>query len=197
MEPQPVIHTVRLRLRPLVPADAPRVRELAGEREVAALTTNIPHPYEAGMAERWIAIHLGHYVRGELATWAVTLSGEEPLMGAVSLHFDAPHNRAEASYWLGQVFWGYGYAPEAVGAAIYYAFEHRGLQKITASVLADNQRSVRVMEKLGFVLEGRQRRQICKWEAFHDLLRYGLLREEFAAQRETESSCYYYVKMET
>ena len=129
LQPQPVIHSARLRLRPLAPEDAPRVRELAGAREVSVLTSNIPHPYEPGMAERWIAIHLGHYTRGELATWAVTLSGETALCGAVSLHFDTPHNRAELSYWLGKDFWGQGYAAETAGAAVCYAFERRGLQR--------------------------------------------------------------------
>jgi len=195
LQPQPVIHSARLRLRPLAPEDAPRVRELAGAREVSVLTSNIPHPYEPGMAERWIAIHLGHYTRGELATWAVTLSGETALCGAVSLHFDTPHNRAELSYWLGKDFWGQGYAAETAGAAVCYAFERRGLQKVTSSVFADNTRSVRVLEKLGFTLEGRQRRQIYKWETYHDLLRYGLLREEYNTLLASELGYYRYVNI--
>jgi ribosomal-protein-alanine N-acetyltransferase len=197
VEQQPVIHTVRLRLRPLTPADAARVQELASEREVAALTTNIPHPYADGMAERWVSNHLGQYERGELATWAVVPADEDTLIGAVSLHFDSPHNRAEISYWLGAPYWGQGYAPEAVGAAVRYAFDRRSLQKVTSSVLADNQRSVRVLEKLGFSEEGRQRRQIMKWEELHDLLRFGLLKEEYTSQLEGGAPIYSLIKIES
>ncbi|MHB9031418.1 MAG: GNAT family N-acetyltransferase [Anaerolineae bacterium] len=197
MEIQPIIHTARLVLRPLEPGDAPRVSELAGQRPVAELTSNIPHPYAPEMAEHWISIHLGHYRRGELATWAAAPADDPALIGAVTLHFDTPHNRAEASYWLGLPYWGQGYAAEAVAGALRYAFERRGLQKVTASVFADNQRSVRVMEKLGFTLEGRQRRQIYKWDVFHDLLRYGLLREEFTALLASSAVCYQNIILES
>ncbi|HEV2734455.1 MAG TPA: hypothetical protein VGV85_06430, partial [Longimicrobiaceae bacterium] len=57
----PTVRTGRLLLRGFSLADAPRVRRLAGAREVAATTLTIPHPYEDGMAEAWI--------RGHAAGW--------------------------------------------------------------------------------------------------------------------------------
>lgn len=62
-------------------------------------------------------------------------------------------------------------------------------------MFADNTRSVRVLEKLGFTLEGRQRRQIYKWETYHDLLRYGLLREEYDTLLAGELGYYRYVNI--
>ena len=72
---QPNLTTRRLLLRPFAPADAPDVQRLAGAREIAATTANIPHPYEAGMAEQWIASHRPALEQDRTVTYAVTLSG--------------------------------------------------------------------------------------------------------------------------
>lgn len=43
----PVLTCERLILRPFLLSDAKRVQELAGEKEMASTTLNIPYPYEA------------------------------------------------------------------------------------------------------------------------------------------------------
>ncbi len=57
MNRQPTLETGRLVLRPFEMSDAPEVRRLAGDSEVAGNALNIPEPFEAGMAEAWIATH--------------------------------------------------------------------------------------------------------------------------------------------
>lgn len=52
---QPVLTTARLLLRPFKLSDAGCFQRLAGDRAVADTTERIPHPYEDGMAEFWIA----------------------------------------------------------------------------------------------------------------------------------------------
>jgi ribosomal-protein-alanine N-acetyltransferase len=55
MEPYPTLHTERLVLRAFTLDDAPALRQLARAREVARTMLHLPHPYEEGMAEEWIA----------------------------------------------------------------------------------------------------------------------------------------------
>ena len=55
-----------------------------------------------------------------------------------------------------------GYATEAVGALVDEAFRKRGAERIFGNAFVGNHASRRVLEKLGFVLEGTQRRCVCK-----------------------------------
>ena len=86
--PQPSIETTRLTLRPFRASDAPIVQELAGERDIADTTMNIPHPYADGMAEAWIAEHGPGYDDGKIATFAIVVRDEAALIGAVGLRID-------------------------------------------------------------------------------------------------------------
>jgi RimJ/RimL family protein N-acetyltransferase len=75
-----------------------------------------------------------------------------------------------------------GYASEAVRLALRYVFEERRYQKCTVEVYAFNPRSIRLHERLGFTLEARLRRMIYTGGEYHDVLVYGMTREEFATQ---------------
>jgi len=110
----PTISTDRLILRPFSLSDAARVRELAGEREVAEMTANIPHPYEEGMAEEWISNHADSLKNGMGVTLAIVLQPEGSLIGAIGLTLNKAHHFAELGYWIGKPYWNQGYCTEAV-----------------------------------------------------------------------------------
>ena len=71
--PQPELRTRRLMLRPFRKSDVGRLVVLAGDRDIALNTLNIPHPYERHHGEEWIASHQGQYERRESVTYAITL----------------------------------------------------------------------------------------------------------------------------
>ena len=87
--------------------------------------------------------------------------------------------RAELGYWLAQPAWGNGFATEAAEAAIDFGFARLGLARIYAQVLADNRASLRVLDKLGMVNEGVKRQHVHKARRLHDVVLYGLLRDEW------------------
>jgi len=69
-----------------------------------------------------------------------------------------------------------GLATRAVAAFVPYAFGVLRLARLTAHTLAFNARSVRVLEKNGFLLEGRLRRRMRTAAGDHDALVFGRLR---------------------
>jgi RimJ/RimL family protein N-acetyltransferase len=113
MTNQPILKTERLLLRAFRLEDAPRVQELAGEREIAETTATIPHPYEDGVAEEWIATHAEAFKKGNGVTFAHELRPSGPIVGAIALWIRKIHGWAELGYWIGRPYWNQGYCTEA------------------------------------------------------------------------------------
>jgi RimJ/RimL family protein N-acetyltransferase len=144
-------------LRRLALADAPRVQLLAGEREVAEMTGLIPHPYPDGAAEEYIAAQNQAWETGKEYSYAV-LTGDETLVGMASLRPVAAE-RENVGYWIGRPYWGHGYATAALRAMVALGFVLLDVEKLTASHLARNPASGRVMEKCGMRLLGTGERE--------------------------------------
>jgi ribosomal-protein-alanine N-acetyltransferase len=86
----------------------------------------------------------------------------------------------EIGYFLIKRYWGRGYATEAARLVIDYGFSQLGLHRITASCLAANAASERVMQKCGMVKEGMLRKSDFRQGEWQDRLCYSVLREEWA-----------------
>ncbi|MCU1342536.1 MAG: acetyltransferase [Candidatus Acidoferrum typicum] len=173
------LRTSRLLLRSIERGDVPAIVCLAGAREIAATTANIPHPYAEHDAQSFLAHSEEEFRVGRSATFAVTISPRGDLCGAIGLVITPAHERAELGYWIGVPYWGQGFATEAAGAVITFGFETLRLNRIHASHFAGNTASQRVLEKIGMRHEGPSRQHIRKWNRFIDLENYGLLASEF------------------
>lgn len=179
MRSLPVLETQRLLLRGFALSDAARVQELAGDWAIADTTACIPHPYEDGMAEAWIASHEEELATGTGAPFAITDTRDGTLIGAISLMRIAAGHKAELGYWIGKPYWSCGYCTEACRAVLAYAFGTLGLQRVYAHHMARNPASGRVMQKAGMSHEGTLRQHLRKGERFEDVELYGILRSEW------------------
>ncbi|MFL5509066.1 MAG: GNAT family N-acetyltransferase, partial [Gemmatimonadaceae bacterium] len=144
---QPTLTTERLTLRPFVADDAFDVERLAGMREIADTTLNIPHPYPHGGAAEWIRLHAPAWIEGTSATFAIIGQKLGALVGTISLIIKREHQRAELGYWIAPDCWNRGYATEATRAIIDFGFETLGLHRIESRHFLRNPASGRVMQK--------------------------------------------------
>ena len=177
------LRTHRLLLRSFERGDIPTIVRLAGAREIAATTTNIPHPYTEDDARSFLIHSDEDFRAGRSVSFAVAISPGGELCGAVGLTVTPAHERAELGYWIGVPYWGQGFATEAAGAVMAFGFETLRLHRIHASHFAGNIASQRVLEKIGMRYEGPSRQHIRKWNRFIDLENYGLLATEFRGEK--------------
>lgn len=177
----PTLSTERLVLRELRPTDAAAVAAGAGDGRVAQHLIQVPSPYPIALARRWVLHRIEWWEMGRGVTLAVTRSDEpDTLLGTVSLRRYVRDRRAELGYWLAAPAWGHGFATEAARAAVDFGFRALGLARIYAQVIAGNRASLHVLDKLGMVNEGVKRQHIQKGHQLHDVVLYGLLREEWS-----------------
>jgi len=173
------LRTQRLLLRSFGPGDAERTAALAGTRAVTDMTMRIPFPSTASMAAEWIAGHPGLREKNKALLYAIALQGQDELIGSVGIELDMPNRRGEIGYWIGVPYQGRGYATEAAGALVEYAFNVLDLHKVTAHHLVRNPASGRVLEKIGMRREGLLREHVRKDGRYEDLVQYAVLRDEF------------------
>ena len=176
----PTLASDRLVLRPFAPADADAVERLAGAREVADTTLNIPHPYPPGAAAAWIATHDAAWsTRAHLTLAVAPREDPDALLGAVSLALALEHARGELGYWIAAPAWGRGYATEAARAMASHGFDALALRRVQARHFTRNAASGRVMQKLGMRFEGINRAAYRRWGRFEDVAMYAVLADEW------------------
>lgn len=160
-------------LRPYRADDAPSMASHAANRALwRNLIDRFPHPYSLADAESWIATTVGEE---PTRTFAIVVDGSAAGSIGVNLGDDVQRRSMEIGYWLGESYWGRGIATEAVIAVTAYAFETFDVNRIWAGVYAWKA-SARVLEKAGYMLEGRLRNAITKDGETTDELIYAMVR---------------------
>jgi [ribosomal protein S5]-alanine N-acetyltransferase len=138
------------------------------------LTDMFPHPYTADKGRDWIK----HATSQEPRTNFAIVDNVDHVIGGIGLELERDIYRvsAEIGYWLGREWWGQGIATRAVRAMTDWAFNTFTLERIQAGIFETNPASGRVLEKAGYLLEGRLRRKVIKEGRVRDLLMYARLR---------------------
>ncbi|MGQ0650554.1 MAG: GNAT family N-acetyltransferase [Gemmatimonadaceae bacterium] len=150
----------RLTIRSWRQEDGARIAPLADNYTIwRNLRDRFPHPYTVADADAFIATCLG---KEPETHFAITLDGAP--IGSIGLipGEDIYRKSAEFGYWLGEPYWGKGYASEAIQGVSDWALRHFDLARLYAMVFTWNPASARALEKGGFVLESLSRKAAIK-----------------------------------
>jgi RimJ/RimL family protein N-acetyltransferase len=148
------LRTNRLELRPLTPADAeplhalwtmPGVRRYLWDDEV------IPFDRTSEVVTESMRL----FETAGYGLWAGRFHAELDLVGFGGYWFFHEPPRLELLFGVAEPHWGKGLATELASALVAFGLTRCGFRQVLASTDAPNVRSVRVLTKLGFQLEGR------------------------------------------
>ncbi|MBU1377993.1 MAG: GNAT family N-acetyltransferase [Alphaproteobacteria bacterium] len=170
----PILETERLRLEPLVAADATHLYPIMGDPEVMAYW-DVPEIDDPDVVAEVVQGQVEGMADGRAVYWAMRTLGDQAFVGSCDLsEIDRRHRRAEVGFMLGREAWGQGYALEAVRTVIAFA-AGGGLRKLTARTHLGNRRSEVLLAKLGFTEEGLLRGHVFKDGERRDCRVFGLL----------------------
>ena len=166
----------RVRLRPLREADLPLRVKWYNDPDVRK-TLTVTERFELEKTRRWF-----QSVRdnpGRVDFFLETPDGK-PMGVTGLLNIDRTHATAECFCVIGEKgFWGGGLGTEIHSVLIAWAFEHLNLEKIWATIRTNNPAIYKVVQKLGFRIEGTLRKELRLEGTRQDVHRIGLLRDEF------------------
>jgi RimJ/RimL family protein N-acetyltransferase len=147
-----MIETATVTLVPLGRAHLARTRQWANDPEIMRLMDRA-RPVSEEEHEAWFASVVP---RGDCTYFAIEQAAEPRHVGNVWLWaIDERHRKAELRIVIGEASArGRGIGRQAVDLACRYAFDHRGLHRVYAYVLAINPAARRAFEQAGFALEG-------------------------------------------
>lgn len=129
---------------------------------------------------------IGHferdYTKRSRVKWGVFASTDsDRLIGIIELlDFNLKVNMVSIGYFLAEVQWGRGIAPEAVRMLVEFLFADVNVNRIQAEVMPANDNSKKVLLKNGFIKEGTLR-QATLWsgKGVVDLEIYSILKEDY------------------
>ena len=143
-----IFKTERLTLRRWQDSDAECLYHFAKNPKIGPIAGWPPHKSVED------SLNIIRTVFNKKETYAV-VKDDIPI-GCVGLLFHPDTNHwwgegaCELGYWIGEKYWGRGYAAEASKKVIQHAFEDLNIKEIYASYRIENTQSKRVLEKLGF-----------------------------------------------
>jgi len=122
--------------------------------------------------------------RGTGVAFFTVRASDEALLGGVTLTNirRGVTQSASIGYWIGLPFVRRGYASETVSAALAYAFDEIGLNRVEAACMPSNGASIGVLERCGFSREGLARSYLKINTAFEDHLLFAKLKDDVTAQ---------------
>jgi len=157
-------------LRTYEKSDTEQLVYLANNKNISRyLIDTFPYPYTKQDADWFLET-------GSSANDSVTrvIEYQGKLVGIIGITPQTGWKKhiAEIGYWIGEPYWGKGITAEAINIMSELAFSERQYKKLFAPVLAPNKKSMRVLEKCDYALEGVLKSEVLKDGEYFDVYHY-------------------------
>ncbi|MBO8139736.1 MAG: GNAT family N-acetyltransferase [Thermosipho sp. (in: Bacteria)] len=164
-------------LRPIEVEDAKRFVELINDEEVRQYLALV-FPINKYMEENWLKNDANNF---NTVTLGIEVKDKNLLVGSTGLNNIDWINR-QAEFGIGifdKNYWNKGLGTEATKLVLKYAFEYLNLNRVYLKTYEYNKRAIRVYEKCGFLLEGKERQAKYLKGKYWDLVRMSILAEDY------------------
>jgi ribosomal-protein-alanine N-acetyltransferase len=175
----PTIRTERLILRGMRTSDAEDMFDYASREEVSRYLTWSPHP-DLQHTKDYLTYIGQRYRTGDFYDWAIEDAESHRMIGTCGFtRFDFASDAAEIGYVLHPDYRGRGLATEAVRAVMAFGFDELSLHRISARYMVENERSRRLMERVGMTFEGVSREAEKIKGQYRSIGRCAILKHEY------------------
>ena len=170
---------MRVSLRDFEPADAVFVHRWFNTPQVIEGLVEQRAVFSEDEARDWAARAAD--AAGPDRKWAVTVDDRPEPVGFTALYGLGGQAAPELGILIGEPdLWGRGVGTDAQRLTIRRAFDELGAHRVLELIVADNVRARKVVERLGFKLEGVMRGHVRRGGRLLDVAVYGLLPEDFS-----------------
>lgn len=178
----PELESERLRFRSFELSDARDFMKLRSDPTVMEFVDSVYITSETQALEK-IRNLLNDFTDRNGINWVITDKSTNQFMGYIGFwRLMKEHVRAEIGYALAPEFWSKGYMYEAAMTILNFGFQNFTLHSVEANVNIDNQRSITLLKKLGFVKEAHFRENYLFKCKFLDSIIFSLLESDFNRQ---------------
>lgn len=175
----PILTTPRLRLTEVEPDHSSALFTIFSNTEVVKYYGMDPM-HELAQAEKIIEHFKSTYETKRGMRWAITIKDGNQFVGTIGLNNLAlGMKKAEIGFEIHPDFWRSGITSEALQAVLNYSFDELGLHRMGAVTFPANSASIGLLEKSGFVEEGKLRSYLFQNGHSHDALIFSILHTEW------------------
>lgn len=178
----PVLQTERLQLVEVTPDHAEALFEILSDEAVTRFYGMDP----LTSAEQGTIIVKSFddtYKTRRGIRWGMVVKETGAFIGTIGFnHLSEYSKKTEIGFELSKSHWGKGYTSEAVRVILRYAFEELDLFRVGAVTFPDNVASIRLLEKQGFVQEGKLRGYLYQGGRSHDGCLFSIIQPDWVVQ---------------
>ena len=163
-----ILETERLFIREIKDEDFQNLKSLLGNIEVMYAWE---HSFSNLEIKEWIKKNKLRFIQDGISYFSVFNKSNNIFLGQVGLFYTQINNKRvlELGYIIKKDFWGKNYAYEASEKLIHFAFESLKVNEIFAIIRPENEKSIKLANKLGFIKKANFVKNYQNKEMIHDI----------------------------